>query len=425
MVGEQRGSATGNLAGSLFLLAVAAYMLLSADMLSALGIPYDTPNGPPVAKLHPGTYCLLLAWLVALFAHGNPLRVLGRELLKHRLLACYFFCMLLVLAWVVYRHGISGAAFIVEALCTPALAAFVLYLLDRYWQRQVVQLMLLLLLANALVAVAEMLLHARLVPFRSEIADSVVAPYFRSSALLGHPLQNALITISLLPALTLVPWPIVLRVLAAAFLAFSILTYGGRASLLFGGLVYGVLASLSGFVRLVRGQFSYLQLTGGSLLAMLGLTALSGVVAVTGIGARIFDNMKIDSSANVRLHVWKAFDFLSPSDVWMGISPAEIDHVSLRIGLDPVYEAIENFWIYLFMQFGIIGFVPFLLGLACLLVRLWQAATPPMRAAILVYFLVASAANTLASKTASLMLLSLMILASAVVRKASQTNGQQ
>jgi O-antigen ligase len=157
---------------------------------------------------------------------------------------------------------------------------------------------------------------------------------------------------------------------------------------------------------------TYLQLTGGSLAGMLGITALVGTVAATGLGDRIFNNLSLDSSASVRLRVWDAFDYLSTTDVWMGVSPLEIDHISLRMGLDPTYEAIENFWIYLFMQFGLIGFIPFLVGLACLLRMLWKSTNTPLKLSIVLYLLVGSTANTLASKTVSLMLLTTAILAS-------------
>jgi hypothetical protein len=401
----------------LLVLAVAAYMLLSGQVLLRLGIPYDAPYGPPIAKLHPGTYCLLLAWILAILSHGNPLRVLAGQMAEHRLLATYFACTVTILVWVLLRHGASGAAFIIESLWTPAIAVFVLYLLDRNKHRQIVQIVMLLLACNAVLALLETLFRIRLVPPPMAIGDSFSEPYFRASALLGHPLHNAMITVSLLPAVIMLPWSLLQRLFVALLLSLSILTFGGRASLLLGGLFYGAYALFKGLEGVVRGRFSYLQLTGGSLAVMLGVTGMVGLIAGSGLGARIFENMKMDSSAGVRVRVWEAFNYLSNDDFWMGISPAQIDHISLRMGLDPQYEAIENFWIYLFMQFGIIGFVPFLIGLVCLLLVLWKAATSPMRVAILLYFAVASMANTLASKTFSLMLLAIVIVAGQAFRQ--------
>jgi O-antigen ligase len=404
------------LAWYLLVLAVAAYMLLSGQVLLRLGIPYDASYGPPIAKLHPGTYCLMLAWFLATLSHGNPVRVFAGQIARHRLLATYFACMVVVFVWVLLRHGASGAAFIIESLWTPAIAAFVLYLLNQSRHRQIVQIIMVLLVCNAALALLEAFFRMRLVPLPPAIADSFSEPHFRASALLGHPLHNTMITVSLLPAVSLLPWPLAQRLFVALLLALAILAFGGRAGLFLGGLFYGAYVVFMGAAGIVRGRFSYLQLTGGSLAVMLGVTGLVGLVAGSGLGARIFENMKMDSSAAVRLRVWDAFNYLSDDDFWLGIAPTQIDHISLRMGLDPLYEAIENFWIYLFMQFGIIGFVPFLIGLVCLLVVLWKAANSPMRVAVLVYFLVASAANTLAAKTMSLLLLTVVVVAGEVFR---------
>ena len=393
--------------------AVALYILLSAPALLRIGIPYDAPYGPPFAKFHPGTYCLLLAWFVALASHGNPLQVMGAQLARHRLLAAYFISMVLVFVWAVFRHGTSGAAFIVETLWMPAIAAFTLYLLDVIRHRQIVQGVMLLLACNSVLAIVESLSQTRLTPLNIGRDDIIAEAYFRSSAFFGHPLNNALITVSLLPAITLLPWSLFSRVTLALTLMLSVLAFGGRASLVLGLLIYGGYAGCRVFFDVVRRRFSYLQLTGGSLAFMLGATMLAGVVAATGLGERIFKNLQWDSSAGVRLRVWDAFAYISNADLWMGMAPAQIDHISVRLGLDPRYEAIENFWIYLFLQLGVIGFAPFVAGLLCLVVTMWRVTTPTMRAAIVLYFVSASTGNTLASKTISLLLLVLVMLAGA------------
>ncbi|MBV5344579.1 MAG: hypothetical protein JZU63_03080, partial [Rhodoferax sp.] len=141
------------LAWGVFALGISLYMLLSADTLVALGFPYTATEGSPLAKFHPGTYCLLLAWLLVISSHGNPVSVLGNQIVRHPLLAGYFACMILVFVWVLYRHGVSGIAYIVESLWTPAIALFVLYLLDLRRHRQIVQIVMALLAFNALGAI--------------------------------------------------------------------------------------------------------------------------------------------------------------------------------------------------------------------------------------------------------------------------------
>ena len=103
----------------LFISGLTLSFLLSAQALLELGIPYDAPYGPMVAKLHPGSYLLILAWLAALLRHGNPLVVAARLARRQPVLAAYMACMVLVFVWVVLRHGTSGAAYIVQTLWVP------------------------------------------------------------------------------------------------------------------------------------------------------------------------------------------------------------------------------------------------------------------------------------------------------------------
>lgn len=400
-------------AWGLFVAALAAHMLLSAQALLSLGYPYTAPFGPIVAKLHPGTYLLLLAWLLVLMQDGtNPLRGIAVQFREQPQLATYLVCMVLVFVWVVLRHGTSGAAFIVDTLLMPAIAAFVLLGFAPQRQATVVPLVMGLLGCNALLALAEASLQTRL--FSLDLGRSQVMlqeAHFRSSAFIGHPLLNALVTVTLIPAVTLLRWPAPWKLGLLLALMLSVLAFGGRVSLMLGVAIYGSYLLWRVLSDTVHGRYTYLQLTGGSVALTLLAALLVGVVASTGLGERIFQNLVFDSSASVRLKVWEALAYLSATDAWFGIPPSAIDHITVLIGLDPTYEAIENFWIYLFMQFGVIGYLPFIVGLGCLIARLWRAATPPMRLAVLFFFVSGSTGNTLAAKSAALLLLVVVVLA--------------
>lgn len=395
------------LAWALFSLGICCYLLLSAETLAAIGIPYAATEGSPAAKFHPGTYCFLLSWILALTSYGNPVRALGRQFANHRLLAGYFSCILSVFFWVLYRHGASGSAAIIESLLAPAIGVFAIYLFGPNRQLQIIPLVVLLLTANALLAIMESLAGTHFGPQEAGVPQE----YFRATALLGHPLNAAQVFVSLLPALTLLSWPLVVRLVIGLLFILALFAFGGRASLSMGFLFYGGYALYRLSLAVLHGRFSYLQLTGGSLALMTGITAVAGIVAISGIGERFFENLYWDGSAEVRGRVWEVFSYLSTTDLWIGIAPAEIDRLSLRIGLDLQFEAIENFWLYLLMQYGIVGYTPFILGLALLLTLLWRTATPAMRVAILVYFFVASGANALATKTMSLTMLAVVVVA--------------
>lgn len=404
---------SNRLAWALFASAISLFVLLSAPALSALGIPYDEPFGAIVYKLHPGTYLLLAAWAVALGGHGNPTGVLVYQLRSRPLLTAYFVCMVTVFVWAIARHGTSGAAYIVQTLWVPAIAVYTLQLLGASRRRQTLNLVMGLLACNAVLALAEYVLKARLVPIR---AEQVGDAYFRATAFLGHPLLNANVTIALLPAVLLLPLALPLRTALMLLLSASVLAFGARAALVGGHLVYGAFGLLYLSNAVARGRYNYLQLTGGAL-ALVGIASVGvAVVIATGLGDRIFENLSWDSSASVRGRVWDAFDHLRGADWWFGLAPVDIDRISLAMGIDPVYESIENFWIYAFLQFGIVGFVPYVVGLGCLSVFMLRLATPPMRLGVIVFFIVASTANALSSKTVSLTLLATVVFAGASMR---------
>lgn len=401
------------LAWTLFALALVLSMTLSAPTLDAVGISYDAPGGSVVAKVHPGTYALVLAWLCALSRHGNPLAALLQSLRRQVALTAYLVCMVAVFVWVICLHGSSGAAYIVQTLWTPALALFTLSSLHPRRRAQTLMLVMGVLACNAAVALMEVALQQHLLPIPPPPGDTGI---FRAWALLGHPLLNANVTIALLPAVLLLPWRLPLRLALGVLLLCSVLAFGARTALSVGVLVYGLHAVCQALLNTFRGRYSYLQLTGGSAALLLGIAALCGLVLATGLGERIFDNLRWDNSANVRLAVWHAFDYLHGADWWLGLPPVAIDRIAVAMGLDLRYEAIENFWIYAFLQFGAIGFLPFLVGLGLLVKWLLREARPPMRSGVLVFFVVASTANALSSKTVSLMLLAVVVAASAAPR---------
>ena len=399
---------TRQIAWALLVAAVLAYMLLSASALYLLGIPYDVPFGPFPAKIHPGSYLLVAAWCLGLASHGNPLAVAAQQARQFPLLMVYLLCMVAVFAWALGRHGPAGLAFMIETLWMPAIAALAAALHTHERQRRLLHLLLLLLAANAVVAMAEFGLGRWLVPVGLGEALQLQNDFFRANALLGHPLLNALVTVSLLPAVSLLRWRLRWRLALGVLLALALLSFGGRSAIA-AAAIYALLA-LGPLLRgVLAGHHGYRQVSGGLLTLMAGCAALVGVVAATGLGERFFKNLKWDNSAAVRLRIYDMLDHVHDADLWVGVSVAQIEHIALRVGLDLRYEAVENFWLYLLLLLGVVGFVPFVLGFGALLAHLWRSAGPAMRMGLVAYVVIASGANTLASKSVSLLLLTLAV----------------
>jgi hypothetical protein len=393
------------------------YFCFSAHLLFLMGIPYDVPQGSFPAKIHPGTYLLLVSWFSGLGARGNPLGTLGRQAAAEPLLSGALACMVGVFVWACLRHGPGGQAFIIDTLCAPCIFAMAVLLQPRFKRRQLLLLLMALMLMNSLIALGEFAVGKRLVPLFPTRGLSE-EDYFRSTALLGHPLVHAISVTTLLPIAVLMPWRTWCRVLVLLLLTLSLLTFGSRSSMV-GLLLYAGAAALVLVWGTAHGRYGYTQITGSLVAMVAGAAALLGVVASTGRGERIFKNLVWDNSAAVRVRSWDVLNHVHDADLWFGVPITRIDSIALRVGIDPRYEAIENFWLYLLLLLGIVGFALFLLGLGLLVWHLWRVAKTPMRLGLVVYFLLASGANTLASKTVSLLLLAGAVQCAAAIRSST------
>jgi hypothetical protein len=416
------------LAWRLYVAGFCVHFFLSAHALLHLGYPYEAPLlGPFPFKIHPGTYLMVAALLAALISRGHPVRS-GFELARREpLLVLHLGAMVSSLLWLLWRHGTSGAAFMIDTHWMPAIAAMTLLHFDDERRAYLLRLLGAFIVVNALVSLLEYALQARLIPLylAGQPSGFAESDHFRSSALLGHPLTNSKVAALLLPLALFLPMGALRRWAYVLLVFLSLLAFGGRAALAVALLVYGCWGGIWLLTSLVKGRFSYLQLTGGAVVAMVAIGVLSGVVIVTGLGERIFASLYLDSSASVRLRVLSAYEHLSVDELWFGISAREIDGVALRLGLDPKYEAIENGWIYLSMQLGLLAFGAWTLGFCSLMLWLMRKGPGLACAGVIVFVLTASTSNSFASKSIAQGLLVVYVVGAAAQRRLDRQRAMQ
>ena len=82
------------------------------------------------------------------------------------------------------------------------------------------------------------------------------------------------------------------------------------------------------------------------------------IVTQTTIADRIIDTLYFDDSAQVRVTQWMVLDYLSLKNWLFGVPLADLEALKFQIGLD-ASEDIENFWLLLCLNLGVIGFVVF------------------------------------------------------------------
>jgi len=390
-----------DVAAALVFTSFALYQLVPDALLFQLGIPYTSPGGSMLVKLHPGTWVGLLALVAAFSAHGNPLVTMGAAVRRHPPLGLWLAVMVFLLGYSLLRYGASGAAFLIDTLIMPALMAMTLLALPPARRVTAFRLVIGLMLFNATLALGETALKQHIVRF----TVGGVEPnelLFRAVALTGHPLNGALVTGTLAPLLLTLRINGWLRALLMGFVVLALLAYGGRTSFLLTLLLLGGYLSWRALRHMARGRLSYAQITGGSVMVVTGIGLLIAVVIGSGLGERIFSKLKVDDSAEVRARIWSVFGLMSDDQLIAGASPLEIMGFIHQLSLQDPLETIENFWINMYLQFGVIGFVPFVIAMLALLRWLWRMGDGPSRVSIAIFVVVSSSNNSLSAKASLL-----------------------
>jgi hypothetical protein len=398
----------------LTLVAVLVTMCVSAPLLSLLGVPYDAPDGFFLLKLHPGTWITLSALTLSLAVRGNPLRELGRSLAAQPPVAIYLGTVMAMLLYSALRYGPSGAAFFIDTLLVPGLLALLLARMGPAGLRWLPPLLVAILLTNETIGVIEQLLQHRLIPNTVLGGKLLHEDVFRATALMGHPLTNAAITGFGLFLLYRLPRPW-MRIATCWLGCIALLSFGGRTALGVNVTLLVLIATVNGLRCLRAGRLSYRGLTGGGALLILLPAAVAAPIMLGGVGARIIAKLGWDESAEVRATSLTIYQHMSLDQVLFGMSPAEIATSMREIGLHLPDEAIENFWVALSVQVGVILLACFAVGFLVFLWHLGRRNSWPIRWALVGFVLIASTSNSLSAKDILLFAVVVMSFAASVM----------
>ncbi len=377
---------------SLFVSYILAY-ILSAPMLELLGIPYTSNGGSFVFKVH--IYSLIILTLFFSLLARKSLRVLVQPPVPGLGSAPLLFVVgtLWVAGYGVYQSGLGGMAYIVDSLLSPSVAIFLLPILKTEDQKLLLRIIAGLLIFNACIAVFEYLTRIHLIL-------NADPQSFRSSALMAHPLNNALILLSC--------YPLFIREfnqkkqLLITFLCFlAMFAFGARASTV---VFFLMLAGLFGtsFLKFLYGRIGipksiFLYLYFGSILA---LPIMLLLIESTGIGSRIFQNLSIEgASAQTRFDVYNIFYHLRLNEWLFGANGRLMEMLPEIIN----NGIIENFWIGWLLQFGLIGLLPIGVAFLYLFVRLMLIRDLYLKAASVSFLLASYTNNSLSAKTPALL----------------------
>ncbi len=385
---------------------VGLFCTVSGYFLEARGISYMSPGGNFLMKMHPGTYLVVgLLGLVAVVVNPVRLGILLWQQLGAGL--AYTLASTVLFIWVVFRHGTAGTAFMIDCLIVPGMLALSMALLSDDNRDRLYVMVMSVMGVNGLIGITEFLLKTRLTPFVIEGVE-VVEPFFRPTALLGHPLQNALMTsmaFFTLPALRDRPW---LALALLAIFPMALFSFGGRTAMVVTAALATVLGALWYLTHLFARKVSYFSFL-GAVGVMLGVP-MAAILVLTVLGgeSRLVQEFYWDTSAQSRLLALRIFDQLTMGDILFGIGPTGIIEQVQRLANVTGIIGIENGWLLLLLHYGLFGFVVFMTTLVWFLLAITAGAPAYIRTVLVVFILIASSNNSLAAKDSSLILLVLL-----------------
>ena len=369
--------------------------ILGGYLLENVGIKYVSEGGNPLVKIHISTYILMLTVAILTLRKGfNKPLINLKELRASWLIS--MLSIVLVIFYGLIRFGTSGMAYLVDTMVAPLLALYLLSQLSITHKNKLLTLLAYLLFINSAIAILEFILGSTLISIEFSKFS-----HFRSTALLTHPLNNALITAALAPILmnyTRIPYLIYFTVVTLALFAF-----GGRAAT--GIFILGVFilvapkipAFIATGVRVSKMRFAVIQ-----ALAFFASIFTVLVITLTPIGARILSKLHIDGSAQARFDVFLILEQLSPKEWLLGASQSLLDNVRFYIGVG----TIENYIIGWTVSFGVICTVLLFISCYKLPFRLVFGKNKVMgKVTIFIFLLVSLTNNALTAKTPALLLL--------------------
>src|SRR6185369_14882942 len=151
-------------AGLLCVLGVLFHIGLSDPLLNMLGVHYSGPEGAFYEKIHPGTVCYFLAFLV-LLCSGNPVARLIDLCRQNTAFMTLLFCDPVLFFYMGIRSGFAGLAFMIDTHMSAAICAVILSHTPVGLCRKLVGLFIAAALINAVAGIAESFGHFRIFSF--------------------------------------------------------------------------------------------------------------------------------------------------------------------------------------------------------------------------------------------------------------------
>ncbi len=186
-----RDQGMDGLIGRMMLVMMVLHIMVSPMALSALGWNYEAPGGAGPTRFHPSSYLTLILFALLVLREGNPIMGLWHVFTRDARFALFLIAWVLLLYHAVVNQQLPAAA-PVDTFLIPMLAILVFQHLNDGMRHRMEGALHAIFLLNALLGLGEFLTGLRLTPY---VAGGIhITDDWRSTAFLGHPLTNALMT---------------------------------------------------------------------------------------------------------------------------------------------------------------------------------------------------------------------------------------
>jgi hypothetical protein len=376
-----------------------SFFLISPMLLTRWGVPYETVGGNPLQKVHPGTWATTVGLALAAARFPSP-AAFARSAAR-----AFPGLIVFALAWlfVLWRTiTVLQMAFtpLIDTFFFPMAALLALATQTGRTRRTLALALHAALCADALLGLSEYLLGFRLTPYVA--GEFQLEDDWRSTALIGHPLSNALIMGCYLIILALGggrDLPAAARPAAMLITLASMVAFGGRTSMVLALIAVAGVFAWRGTQALAGGRVNPLAIAVGAAAAPLLVVGLGALH-----GAGFFDQMierfvSDNGSANARLVMLSLFDQLSWEEILLGPDPRKIAAMQ---NLEGIEYGLESFFVAYALTYGAIVAGGFFVALAFFCREIVRASSGPAIVVLGFFFVVSATSVSLSAKTTTL-----------------------
>lgn len=371
------------------LLLLVALCFLGSNILEHVGYVMGTDATSPLTKIHPLTYFVfaLLGLNLVLFDYS-----LLRSLFSSRPMRVYFLVLLALFVYLGLSGTASAISYIFDTLLVPVLVLAYIRSLPPDIAARAPHYALIFILINSAGAIAERVLSRNFFPLREDLFGDV----FRASSLLGHPLNNALITFVFVLFVLTVELGAVRKWAYLLVLLTALICYGARGSLYLSVVAIAALYLFPLFFS-QRPYYKQASKLGASVMLVMAAVGVGYLILFTSFGERLLDaSFFDDNSAGARLEALNLIDFTDPSDfLWAKTQ----EHIVYLMRIYDIY-IIENFLIVWLLKLGLV-FASLLTGSLFFFLRLTSRVVsgPYALLTVALFFATAATNNSLAAST--------------------------